>query len=144
MFSFMFDPDSSKIALIGKDDNDQLDMSFFIANRDSLAELEKKEALEADSIDQAKSSLKLWITAEAVCQDGKLDKHEQKRLAVILGKEKAKRLKNFLENLGDMDIIKQTIEMKKARSVQEYEDCSGESANVLVSRIKAEMGQALK
>ena len=64
MISFMFDPDSSKIALIGKDDNDQLDMSFFIANRDSLAELEKKEALEADSTKSNSNQKIIWEKEE--------------------------------------------------------------------------------
>ncbi|MBF88139.1 MAG: hypothetical protein CMG75_00500 [Candidatus Marinimicrobia bacterium] len=64
MFSFMFNPDSFKIALIGKDDNDQLDMSLFIASRDSLAENKKKEDLKADSIKPQEQPIIIWEKEE--------------------------------------------------------------------------------
>lgn len=45
MHSFRFTPDSTKIALIGRDDKDQLDESFFIAVRDTAKESKRKKNL---------------------------------------------------------------------------------------------------
>jgi hypothetical protein len=51
MYSFMFSPDSSKIALMGLDDKDQRDISLFIAERDTAAERKALEEAEKDESD---------------------------------------------------------------------------------------------
>ena len=66
MFSFMFSPDSSKIALMGLDDKHQRDMSLIIAERDTAAErkvLEEAEA-EKDTTNEKMKPKVLWKKKE--------------------------------------------------------------------------------
>ena len=66
MFSFMFSPDSSKIALMGLDDKNQRDMSLIIAERDTAGERKALEEAEAEK-DTTKEKVKpkvLWKKKE--------------------------------------------------------------------------------
>ncbi len=64
MYSFMFSPDSSKIALMGLDDKDQRDISLFIAERDTAAERKALEEAEKDTTEKEKKPKVIWKKEE--------------------------------------------------------------------------------
>ena len=125
-------PDSQTMASLDKRVREIVD--FYIS---------EQEAIEAESISQVKTSLRIWITAEKVCEDGRVNEQEKIKIAVLLGKEKARSLISFLKTFTSIGEVQSAIAMKKTRAIAKYEEVTGERADKLMSRIQEEIEHTL-
>jgi len=85
MRSFMFSPDSTKIALVGRDDTDQLDQSLIVAIRDTAAEREWEK--EQEKSKEKKKSGKQSIFTKLFGSEEDSSASEEKKKPILWKKE---------------------------------------------------------
>ncbi|BDQ33406.1 hypothetical protein JCM14722_09480 [Pseudodesulfovibrio portus] len=74
----------------GKMEKNALDQKVFNDMKSQLGDFTQQQ------FDQAEEEVQLWLSAVAVCRDGRLDKSEQQKLNTDLGLEATQKLISFL------------------------------------------------